>query len=80
MAISTGGGDALVAGLRVLGIDTVFGLPRAQTSGLFDAIHRSHPTTRHGINEPSNRIRAERVGTPGQFSRVLNLAIGSDRP
>jgi acetolactate synthase I/II/III large subunit len=25
-------------------------------------------------------IRAERVGTPEQFSRVLNLAIGSDQP
>jgi acetolactate synthase-1/2/3 large subunit len=40
MAIGTGG-DALVAGLRVHGIDTVFGLPGAQTYGLFDAIHRS---------------------------------------
>jgi acetolactate synthase-1/2/3 large subunit len=25
-------------------------------------------------------IRAERVSTPEQFSRVLNLAIGSDQP
>jgi acetolactate synthase-1/2/3 large subunit len=40
MAIGTGG-DALVAGLRAHGIDTVFGLPGAQTYGLFDAIHRS---------------------------------------
>ena len=40
MAIGTGG-DALVAGLRVHGIDTVFGIPGAQTYGLFDAIHRS---------------------------------------
>ena len=40
MAIGTGG-DALVAGLQVHGIDTVFGLPGAQTYGLFDAIHRS---------------------------------------
>jgi acetolactate synthase I/II/III large subunit len=40
MAIGTGG-DALVAGLRVHGIETVFGLPGAQTYGLFDAIHRS---------------------------------------
>jgi acetolactate synthase-1/2/3 large subunit len=40
MAIGTGG-DALVAGLRAHGIDTIFGLPGAQTYGLFDAIHRS---------------------------------------
>ena len=40
MAIGTGG-DALVAALRVHGIETVFGLPGAQTYGLFDAIHRS---------------------------------------
>ena len=40
MSIGTGG-DALVAGLRVHGIDTVFGIPGAQTYGLFDAIHRS---------------------------------------
>jgi acetolactate synthase-1/2/3 large subunit len=40
MAIGTGG-DALVAGLRAHGVDTIFGLPGAQTYGLFDAIHRS---------------------------------------
>ena len=40
MATGTGG-DALVAGLRAHGIDTVFGLPGAQTYGLFDALHRS---------------------------------------
>jgi hypothetical protein len=40
MAIGTGG-DALIAALRGHGIDTVFGLPGAQTYGLFDAIHRS---------------------------------------
>ncbi|WP_432258364.1 thiamine pyrophosphate-dependent enzyme [Cupriavidus sp. TMH.W2] len=37
------GGDALVAGLRDHGVDTVFGLPGAQTYGLFDAIHRAGP-------------------------------------
>jgi acetolactate synthase I/II/III large subunit len=40
MAIGTGG-DALVAALRAHKIETVFGLPGAQTYGLFDAIHRS---------------------------------------
>jgi acetolactate synthase-1/2/3 large subunit len=40
MSIGTGG-DALVASLKAHGIDTIFGLPGAQTYGLFDAIHRS---------------------------------------
>jgi acetolactate synthase-1/2/3 large subunit len=40
MSIGTGG-DALVAGLRAHGIDTVFGLPGAQIYGLFDAMHRA---------------------------------------
>ena len=35
------GGEALVAGLRDHRIDTVFGLPGAQTYGLFDALHRA---------------------------------------
>ncbi|HXS07297.1 MAG TPA: thiamine pyrophosphate-dependent enzyme [Rhizomicrobium sp.] len=35
------GGEALVAGLMDHGIDTVFGLPGAQTYGLFDALHRT---------------------------------------
>src|SRR5215469_636173 len=35
------GGEALVAGLRDHHIDTVFGLPGAQTYGLFDALHRA---------------------------------------
>ncbi len=34
------GGDALVAGLRAHGIDTVFGIPGAQIYGLFDAMRR----------------------------------------
>ncbi len=37
------GGEALVAGLRDHGIDTVFGLPGAQTYGLFDALHQAKP-------------------------------------
>jgi acetolactate synthase-1/2/3 large subunit len=40
MSIGTGG-DALVASLKAHGVDTIFGLPGAQTYGLFDAIHRS---------------------------------------
>jgi acetolactate synthase-1/2/3 large subunit len=40
MATGTGA-DALVAGLQRHGVETVFGLPGAQTYGLFDALHRS---------------------------------------
>lgn len=40
------GGEALVAGLRDHHIDTVFGLPGAQTYGLFDALHRAQKDIR----------------------------------
>jgi acetolactate synthase-1/2/3 large subunit len=40
------GGEALVAGLKDHRIDTVFGLPGAQTYGLFDALHRAQPGIR----------------------------------
>jgi acetolactate synthase I/II/III large subunit len=40
MAVMTGG-EGLVAGLVAHGIDTVFGLPGAQTYGLFDALYRA---------------------------------------
>ncbi len=42
MSVMTGG-EGLVAGLVEHGIDTVFGLPGAQTYGLFDALHRAAP-------------------------------------
>ena len=35
------GGDAIVQSLLAHGVDTVFGLPGAQTYGLFDALHRA---------------------------------------
>jgi acetolactate synthase-1/2/3 large subunit len=35
------GGDAIVRSLLMHGVDTVFGLPGAQTYGLFDALHRA---------------------------------------
>jgi acetolactate synthase-1/2/3 large subunit len=35
------GGEAIVNGLVAHGVDTVFGLPGAQTYGLFDAFHRA---------------------------------------
>ncbi len=40
------GGEALVDALIAHGIDTVFGLPGAQTYGLFDALHRAQPGVR----------------------------------
>src|SRR5215470_14130864 len=35
------GGEAIVSALVAHGVDTVFGLPGAQTYGLFDALHQS---------------------------------------
>ena len=35
------GGQAIVDGLLTHGIDTVFGVPGAQTYGLFDALHQA---------------------------------------
>ena len=40
------GGEALVAGLKDHHVDTVFGLPGAQTYGLFDALYRAKDTIR----------------------------------
>jgi acetolactate synthase-1/2/3 large subunit len=40
------GGEALVDSLLAHGVDTVFGLPGAQTYGLFDALHRAQPRLR----------------------------------
>ncbi len=40
------GGEALVDSLIAHRIDTVFGLPGAQTYGLFDALHRAQPQVR----------------------------------
>jgi len=40
------GGEALVDALIAHGVDTVFGLPGAQTYGLFDALHLAQPRVR----------------------------------
>jgi acetolactate synthase-1/2/3 large subunit len=40
------GGEALVDALIAHDVDTVFGLPGAQTYGLFDALHRAQPQLR----------------------------------
>ncbi|HEY1900590.1 MAG TPA: thiamine pyrophosphate-dependent enzyme [Steroidobacteraceae bacterium] len=40
------GGEALVDSLIAHGVDTVFGLPGAQTYGLFDALHGAQPGVR----------------------------------
>ena len=40
------GGEAVVDALLAHGVDTVFGLPGAQTYGLFDALQRAQPGVR----------------------------------
>jgi thiamine pyrophosphate-dependent acetolactate synthase large subunit-like protein len=40
------GGEALVDSLIAHGVDTVFGLPGAQTYGLFDALYQAHSQVR----------------------------------
>lgn len=40
------GGEAIVAALEANGVDTVFGLPGAQTYALFDALHQSQDRIR----------------------------------
>ena len=39
-SVSMTGGDAIVAGLKRWGVDTLFGLPGIQLDGLFDALQR----------------------------------------
>jgi acetolactate synthase I/II/III large subunit len=45
-ALHRTGGEALVDSLIAHGVDTVFGLPGAQTYGLFDALHQAQPRVR----------------------------------
>ncbi|MFM0662948.1 thiamine pyrophosphate-dependent enzyme [Paraburkholderia sediminicola] len=73
--VMTGGG-ALVAGLLDHGIDTVFGLPGAQTYGLFDAMHLAGPKLNviGGRHEQTCAYMAfgyaRSTGRPGVFSVV----------
>lgn len=81
------GGEALVAGLRDHHIDTVFGLPGAQTYGLFDALHRAQKDIRviGARHEQACAYMAfgytRSTGRPSAFSVVpgpgmLNAAAG----
>jgi acetolactate synthase I/II/III large subunit len=89
------GGEAIVSGLLVHGVDTVFGLPGAQIYGLFDAFHQAQLKVIGARHEQACGYMAygyaRSTGKPGVFSvvpgpGVLNAgaamltAFGSNEP
>jgi acetolactate synthase-1/2/3 large subunit len=94
MTVSSGG-EAIVSGLVAHGVDTVFGLPGAQTYGLFDAFHRAQLKVIGARHEQACGYMAygyaRSTGKPGVFSVVpgpgvlnagaaLLTAFGSNEP
>src|SRR4030081_2588651 len=92
---STSGGEAIVNGLVAHGVDTVFGLPGAQTYGLFDAFHQAQLKVIGARHEQACGYMAfgyaRSSGKPGVFSVVpgpgvlnagaaLLTAFGSNEP
>jgi acetolactate synthase-1/2/3 large subunit len=73
MEIKTGG-EAIVAGLKAHGVDTVFGLPGAQVYGLFDAFHQAQLRVIGARHEQACGYMAfgyaRASGKPGVFSVV----------
>src|ERR1700749_1663823 len=73
MAVATGG-EAIVNGLVAHGVDTVFGLPGAQTYGLFDAFHQAQLKVIGSRHEQACGYMAfgyaRSTGKPGVFSVV----------
>src|SRR6187399_817886 len=71
---STSGGEAIVNGLVAHGVDTVFGLPGAQTYGLFDAFHQAQLKVIGARHEQACGYMAfgyaRSSGKPGVFSVV----------
>ena len=71
---STSGGEAIVNGLVAHGVDTVFGLPGAQTYGLFDAFHQAQLKVIGARHEQACGYMAfgyaRSSGSPGVFSVV----------
>jgi acetolactate synthase-1/2/3 large subunit len=71
---STSGGEAIVNGLVAHGVDTVFGLPGAQTYGLFDAFHQAQLKVIGARHEQACGYMAfgyaRSSGRPGVFSVV----------
>src|SRR5258708_26225984 len=94
MTLATGG-EAIVSGLVAHGVDTVFGLPGAQTYGLFDAFQQAQLKVIGARHEQGCGYMAygyaRSTGRPGVFSvvpgpRPLNCcaalltALGSNEP
>jgi len=73
MSVSSGG-EAIVSGLIAHGVDTVFGLPGAQTYGLFDAFHQAQLKVIGARHEQACGYMAfgyaRSTGKPGVFSVV----------
>lgn len=89
------GGEAIVSGLAAQGVNTVFGLPGAQTYGLFDAFHQAQMKVIGARHEQGCGYMAygyaRSSGRPGVFSVVpgpgvlnagaaLLTAFGSNEP
>ena len=76
---STSGGEAIVNGLVAHGVDTVFGLPGAQTYGLFDAFHQAQLKVIGARHEHACGYMAfgyaRSSGRPGVFSVVPGPGI-----
>src|SRR5829696_2256512 len=76
---STSGGEAIVNGLVAHGVDTVFGLPGAQTYGLFDAFHQAQLKVIGARHEQACGYMAfgyaRASGKPGVFSVVPGPGI-----
>src|SRR5262249_10910500 len=68
------GGEAIVSGLVAHGVNTVFGLPGAQTYGLFDAFHQAQLKVIGARHEQACGYMAygyaRSTGKPGVFSVV----------
>ncbi|HLZ01809.1 MAG TPA: thiamine pyrophosphate-dependent enzyme [Bradyrhizobium sp.] len=68
------GGEAIVSGLVAHGVNTVFGLPGAQTYGLFDAFHQAQLKVIGARHEQTCGYMAygyaRSTGKPGVFSVV----------
>src|ERR1700759_540807 len=92
---ATSGGEAILSSLVAHGVDTVFGLPGAQTYGLFDAFHQAQLKVSGARHEQACGYMAfgyaRSSGRPGVFSvvpgpGVLNAgaemltAFGSNEP
>ena len=81
---STSGGEAIVNGLVLHGVDTVFGLPGAQIYGLFDAFHQAQLKVIGARHEQACGYMAfgyaRSSGKPGVFSVVPGDVIVTGTP